>query len=165
MAGSQRPNHEMKIVVRKGMKLDMPHVLGFVATYPLSAKSAILIPALERRFGCKRRAAQDALAILIAGGWVQRLDDATDRRRKVYRVTPQGRRDLEVAEGLRRLRRARWFYSRTSTRARNRRKAHGEYVSPVLGNVSFRRPSRPAYASMLAQILRLWPMTQTRRSG
>jgi DNA-binding MarR family transcriptional regulator len=111
----------MKVIVRRGIKLDLPLVLDFVATCPTTAHSSVLIPAMRRRFGCKTRAAQDALRILIEGGWLERKDDDTDRRRKLYVVTDLGRTDLQVIDGWRHMRWARWLHSRTSTRARQRR--------------------------------------------
>jgi DNA-binding MarR family transcriptional regulator len=111
----------VKVVVRKGMKLDLPYLLAFVSTCPGIPYSSVLIPAMRRRFGCKTRAAQDALRILIEGGWVIRVDDQADRRRKIYVVTDKGRRDLSSIDGWRHLRFARWLHSRTSTRARKRR--------------------------------------------
>jgi hypothetical protein len=110
----------MKTIVRKSIKLDIPYVLDFVAACPGTAHSSILIPAMRRRFGCKTRAAQDALRILIDGGWLLRADDESDRRRKIYVVTDKGRRDLGVIDGWRSMRWARWLYSRTSTRTRRR---------------------------------------------
>jgi DNA-binding MarR family transcriptional regulator len=47
---------------------------------------------MRQRFECKTRAAQDALAILISVGWLERADDETDRRRKIYVVTEKGGR-------------------------------------------------------------------------
>jgi hypothetical protein len=112
----------MKIVVRKSVKLDIPHVLGFLAGGS-GVASSILIPEVERVFGCNKRAAQDALAILIAGGWLERRDDPNDTRRKTYWITDKGAEDLYKESGWRHMRWARWQHSRTSTRARNRRGA------------------------------------------
>jgi DNA-binding MarR family transcriptional regulator len=109
----------MKIVVRKSLRLDLPVVLDFVAVCP-GVASAILLPEMQRRFGCKRRAAQDALAILIRGGWLERHDDDTDARRKRYYVTAKGEDDLQTWDGERAIRLARWRYSTISTRARQR---------------------------------------------
>jgi DNA-binding MarR family transcriptional regulator len=107
----------MKVVIRKGLKLDLPLVLAFVAACP-GVASSLLLPELQREFRCERRAAQDALAVLIAGGWLERRDAAGDARRKQYVVTPQGEEAWRTDEGWRETRLARWHYSTTSTRAR-----------------------------------------------
>jgi DNA-binding MarR family transcriptional regulator len=113
----------MKIVTRKSLKLDLPLVLGFVAAYP-GVPSSILIPEMQRSFRCKKRAAQDALSILIAGGWLKRCNDERDARRKRYFLTVKGEEGLQTADGWREMRLSRWRHSTTSTRARRRRSAN-----------------------------------------
>jgi hypothetical protein len=115
----------MKVVVRKGLKLDLPYALGMVYAWP-GVSSPTLLTEMQRAFGCKRRAAQDALSILVAGGWLERRNDETDARRKTYFVTNKGTRDLGEWSGWRKMRLSRWSLSTTSTRARRRRQsAHG----------------------------------------
>lgn len=109
----------MKIVTRKSLKLDLPIVLGFIYGYP-GVPSSVLLEEMQQVFGCKRRSAQDAVHILIAGGWLERRDDKDDARRKNYFVTTKGAHDLEEWRGWREMRLARWQYSSTSTRTRRR---------------------------------------------
>ena len=118
----------MKVVVRKGLKLDLPYVLEFVAAATSGVSSSILLPEMERRFEVKRRAAQDALTILVRGGWLERRNEPDDARRKNYCVTEKGWQALQTFDGWYELRLARWRYSSTSTRARNRR-ARGPVVN------------------------------------
>lgn len=110
----------MKVVVRRGLKLDLPIVLAFVRAFP-GVPSSTLLPAMMESFQCSRRAAQDALRILVVGGWLERRDDENDRRRKLYYVTEKGERDVQTWDGWREMRLSRWRYSSTSTRARQRR--------------------------------------------
>jgi DNA-binding MarR family transcriptional regulator len=126
----------MKVVVRKGLKLDLPPVLEFVAAASSGVASSILLPEIERRFSCKRRAAQDALAILIRGGWLERDNDPDDERRKTYHVTPTGEQALQTFDGWRELRLARWRYSTVSTRARRRRTPARLVDAPALRWIS-----------------------------
>ena len=121
----------MKVVIRKGLKLDLPLVLAFVAACP-GVASSLLLPELQREFQCERRAAQDALAVLISGGWLERRDAVSDARRKEYYVTAQGEDAWRTDHGWRETRFARWRYSTTSTRARRSRRsdpsANRDYV-------------------------------------
>jgi hypothetical protein len=106
----------------------------------------MLLREMQVTFGCKRRAAQDALHILIEGGWLERRNDETDRRRKRYFVTEQGERDLLIDAGWRAMRLARWKYSSTSTRARKmRRRVPTHHLL---------RPSRPSVARNVQPISR-----------
>jgi DNA-binding MarR family transcriptional regulator len=108
------------IVVRRSVKLDLPQVAAFVAARD-GARSDQLLNQLQRTFGCQRRAAQDALTILVRGGWLERRDDEHDARRKRYLLTQHGHDDLRTAHGQREMRLARWQHSTTSTRARKQR--------------------------------------------
>lgn len=112
----------MKIVVRQGMKLDLPLVLSFV---PQSGwtPTRLLLDEIQRRFDCKLRAAQDAISILRAGGWIKHGRAKGDHRKSGYRITAKGKQALALDEGWRELRLSRWQYSTTSTRARKRRAA------------------------------------------
>lgn len=121
----------MKKVVRKTLKLDLPYVLEFIAAAFSGVGSSILLPEIQRHFGCKRRAAQDALSILVKGGWVERRSDPDDSRRKNYYVTEKGEHALESFDGWYDLRLARWRYSTTSTRARTRRLKPRSTLAPV----------------------------------
>jgi hypothetical protein len=117
--GCATPNG-CEVVVRKSVKLDLPFVLGMVYGWP-NVPSSVLLEEMQRTFRCKRRAAQDALHVLIEGGWLERLDYPQDARRKLYRVTEHGAKGLSRWSGWREMRVARWRYSSTSTRARTRR--------------------------------------------
>jgi DNA-binding MarR family transcriptional regulator len=105
------------IALSRVVKLDLPEVAAFVYRRD-GAPSGQLLEELQQVFGCKRRAAQDALGILVSGGWLERRDDSRDARRKRYFLTSLGKRDLTTISGEREMRYARWRYSTTSTRAR-----------------------------------------------
>jgi DNA-binding MarR family transcriptional regulator len=105
---------------RAAVKLDLPAVARFVRDRD-GAASGVLLDALQKAFGCKKRAAQDALSILIRGRWLERRDDEQDARRKYYYLTSLGKRDLATLSGEIGMRYARWRYSTTSTRARRLR--------------------------------------------
>jgi len=110
----------MPIALGRKLKLDIPIVAQFVAERN-GAPLARLLEELQESFGCRRRAAQDALAILVSGGWLTRSAAKNDRRQKHYFLTQQGGDDLCSARGRREMRCARWRYSTTSTKARKRR--------------------------------------------
>lgn len=109
----------MKIVVRKSVKLDLPLVARFVADRDGMASSELL-EEIQSAFGCGRRAAQDALTILVSGGWLDRKSSRLDQRRKHYFITDKGWEELPTWSGEREMRLARWEHSTTSTRARTR---------------------------------------------
>jgi DNA-binding MarR family transcriptional regulator len=109
----------MKTVVRKSVKLDVPLVARFVAERNGMASPALLVE-IQAAFRCGRRAAQDALTILVRGGWLDRRSSPHDQRRKHYFVTDKGWEDLPTWSGERDMRLARWEHSTTSTRARYR---------------------------------------------
>jgi len=71
----------MPIALGRKLKLDIPIVAQFVAERN-GAPLARLLEELQESFGCRRRAAQDALAILVSGGWLTRsaARDTTGRR-------------------------------------------------------------------------------------
>ena len=73
-------------------------------------------------------AAQDALTILVRGGWLERRDDERDTRRKRYFVTETGRHDLQTTTGHAAMRYARRRYSTTSS-TRRRRAAEPDRVT------------------------------------
>jgi hypothetical protein len=127
----------VKVVVRRSVKLDLPFVLGMIYAWP-NVSSSVLLREMEQSFGCQRRAAQDALHILIEGGWLERLDDPDDARRKLYCVTEVGALALGRWSGWRQMRAARWRYSSTSTKARARRSRPSLlFLSAEIGVASF----------------------------
>jgi DNA-binding MarR family transcriptional regulator len=125
-----RSEDRMNIALGKRVKLDLPLVAQFVCAND-GAPSRKLLEDLQARFGCGRRAAQDALSILVRGGWLERRDDQDDARRKEYFVTQRGREALRTLRGEREMRFARWSYSTTSTRARKRRRREPDEAEAV----------------------------------
>jgi DNA-binding MarR family transcriptional regulator len=107
----------MPTALSRTVKLDIPAVARFIEIHD-GAQSAQLLEGLQQTFGCKRRAAQDALTILVRGGWLERQEDEHDARRKHYVLTQQGRDDLSTVSGHREMRYARRRFSTTSKRAR-----------------------------------------------
>jgi DNA-binding MarR family transcriptional regulator len=119
------------IVVRRSLKLDLPQVAAFIAARD-GTHSDQLLDQLQRTFGCKRRAAQDALTILVRGGWLERRDDEQDARRKRYFLTPRGHDELGTLHGQREMRLARWQHSTTSTRAPKRRGSQPDHLTKLI---------------------------------
>lgn len=134
----------MKTVVRKSVKLDLPVVALFV-TERNGRNSAELLEEIQIAFDCSRRAAQDALTILVRGGWLDRKSSRRDRRRKHYYVTDKGWADLATWSGEREMRLARWTHSTTSSRPRSR---------------PSRRPGTPIFHAVMALLERGVPLVR-----
>src|SRR5207245_8876524 len=114
------------------VKLDLPAVAQSAAADD-GASSPQLLQKLQETIGCKRRAAQDALTILVRGGWLERRDDKHDARRKRYFLTETARHDLQTTTGHAAMRYARRRHS-TTPNARRRRTAEPDPVTAAFLN-------------------------------
>jgi hypothetical protein len=134
----------MAKALSRTVKLDIPQVLKFVAARD-GASSPELLRELQDRFACGHRAAQDALGVLVGGGWLERRNDLNDRRRKRYFVTELGRDDLVTIPGHRAMRYARRSYSTCSTKAETEPKScpQPEHSFIVLPDSAARRVPSP----------------------
>jgi DNA-binding MarR family transcriptional regulator len=70
-------------------KVWLPGALQLLAELePL--RRGLLVGELAHRFGCSRRAAEDALTVLLRGGYVERTNSLADGRGRDYRVSERG---------------------------------------------------------------------------
>jgi hypothetical protein len=72
-------------------KVDLWVALALVASCGEGLGSGALVARLVGLFACRERTGKDAVAVLRRAGYLERLTDPSDARRRSYRVSERGR--------------------------------------------------------------------------
>jgi DNA-binding PadR family transcriptional regulator len=103
-------------------KIDLQAVLRHVGEHNVVPSDELRRWMMET-FDCKKRAAKDALSVLVRGGWLTKSRAERDRRRSRYSLTEKGREDTVGIFGQGALMRGRRYYSTCLSGAGRRRQA------------------------------------------
>lgn len=128
-------------------KIDLAVALTLISSRP-GREYAAWVSDLQATFLCGERAAKDALAVLVRGGWAEARPHEADGRKRRYYVTAEGEEDLSSRVGAMAVRASRRLFSACSKAARRmrdhqERNGHTEAAAALLED---RRRAYRAYA-------------------